>query len=140
MDSEYDRDKTIAGFTREEIDRLEKERLALDQDLENLNRLKSKLSEKKANLNSRIIALEEETELVKSKELYEIIDEISNLEARQAQLAEREKEMLDEREAPEKIEGITRLDAESGVLESIEESIELRRKQIDILRSEIAED
>jgi len=42
MDSEYDRDKTIAGFTREEIDRLEKERLALDQDLENLNRLKSK--------------------------------------------------------------------------------------------------
>ncbi|MDT8401758.1 MAG: hypothetical protein RQ743_08690 [Bacteroidales bacterium] len=140
MDSEYDRDKTIAEFSREEINRLEKERQALDQDLENLNILKSKLSEKKANLNNRIVALEEETELVKSKELSEILDEISGLEAQEAQLAEREKEMLEKREAPEKIEGISRLDTESGVLESIEETIELRRKQIDILRSEIAED
>jgi peptidoglycan hydrolase CwlO-like protein len=133
MDSEYERDKTIAEFTLEEVKRLEKERQALDEEFENLNLLKNELSEKRAGLNSRIESLEEETELVRSKELSEILAGISELESEEAQLAQKEKEMIAESETPGP--AIAR-----DVLDSMENSIEMKRKEIDKLRSEIAED
>ncbi len=140
MDSEYSRDETIAEFTREEISRLKNERQMLDTELKDLTGLKGRLSEKRASLNETLLSLEEKSELVKSKELSEILAERAGLEKQEAELAVREKEMVQQKAVPEEIAGITEVFSGSDILKSIEESVELKRKQIDILRYEIAED
>jgi chromosome segregation ATPase len=140
MDSEYERDKTIAEFTLDEVNRLEKERQALDEEYKNLNLLKNELSEKRTDLNRRIESLEEEKELVKSKELSEILADISELESEEALLAEKEKDMIAEGGAPAETVEKTEHTIAANVLDSMEKSIEMRRKEIDKLRSEIAED
>ena len=91
-------------------------------------------------MNDRLISIDNESEVVKSKELSQILKERAMLEAEEAEIAKNEKALVDKEEIPEKSEGITSTELGSEALQSIEKAIDQKKHQIEILRAEIAND
>ncbi len=140
MTSEYDRNETIEEFTKEEITRLSKEREALDKDIEKFDSVKSQLAVRKATISERLASFEGETELIKSKELSEILAERSDIESQQAELAEMEKNIIDQRVSSDSIDTVSEITSGFELLRSIENDIRGKREKLDKLQSEITED
>jgi chromosome segregation ATPase len=131
MEEEYDRNQTIASFTNDESERLQREKAAIESQIAELDSVQSMLAEQRAAVDNELSGVEKDLDLMKDKDLSAILTELSELETVEAEMAKREASLIGNSGE----EGATLSDEMLGELES---EIRARRQAIATMKAEIA--
>lgn len=139
MEEEYGKNDIIIEFTDKETQRLRNEKKNIESEASKLKKIQEQLSKKKADIDSILSNVDEGIELVKSKELSEILSEKSALEEQEAELSGKETGLHEE----SKTTGISKSKIDTtvkgaGLLKEIENEIKSKRENIETLKKQIA--
>jgi hypothetical protein len=136
MASEYDKKRTIDSFTQNEIKRLNKEKMAIAGQKEQLVKTQKKLTAQKSKVSDDLESIDNEITLLSSSELSEVLEKKSQINMDEALLAQQELDISKGLEY-ESTTGENLTPENLSILEELENEIKNRRAELESMKYQL---
>ncbi len=137
MDEAYSKNETIEQFTMSELERLSQEKKQTQSEMARLDSIRLALVNQQSTIDDQLSGVDEEIQLLKGKEISEILAKRSALDSEEAQLSQEEADLMAGKESQSM--GSEEVEDDEAILAGLDKEIIDRRASLLMLKTEIAQ-